>query len=224
MGRLLQVYTQETQPTNASVGDLWIRGNGRTEVCRGIGTSGPIFSPLGPATQAETPVQPTQAHCTITTDNTDVADADTVTVLGVTYRFKNTLAQNLDVHRTGTADTTLGNLAKIIMDNGVPDTDYKLTGGAGDGTAARADVTSSTVSSHAITLTLVNLASQRGTLGNALTEPSGTITGNHLAFTAWSGGVDGTTGEVGTITADDSNIYVCVGENGQWKKAALSTF
>ena len=67
-----------------------------------------------------------QGSTVLTSNNTEVADGDTVTIDTVTYRFKNTPAQAYDVKRNGTtADTTLANLIKAINASGVGDgSDY----------------------------------------------------------------------------------------------------
>ncbi len=103
----------------------------------------------------------TKASGTITTDNTELADGDTVTINGQAYRFKDTMAQAYDVKRHGTtADTTLANLIKAINATGTPGTEY-FTGTLVHPTV-QAD---SAVAAHAVTLR----ARTSGTGGNALT-------------------------------------------------------
>jgi hypothetical protein len=131
----------------------------------------PIASKKGDSWLTITVAGDTAATGTLTSDTTEVSDGDTVTIGSTVYRFKTTIAQINDVHRTGTADTTLGNLAKAINANGVAGTDYFT------GTVANTQVSSSTVSSHAITITaLVETAA-----GNSIAT---TTTATHLSWGA----------------------------------------
>lgn len=103
----------------------------------------------------------TKATGTVTTDNTELADGDTVTVNGQVYRFKDTPVQAFDVKRDGTtADTTLLNFIKAINASGTPGTEYFA------GTTAHPTVQADTaVASHVVTLR----SRLSGTAGNALT-------------------------------------------------------
>lgn len=224
MAKLTQIYSQATQPTDAQKGDFWVRLNGRTDMCVGTGPDSlPRYSPMGAARELELPVAAVQATCTIVENGTEVTNLDTVTILGVTYRFKTApLANNLDVLRSGSsAATDLENLVKAIMDSGTPDTTYKITNSDGNGAAARTDITA-TFDTATATLTAIDIAngSQRGALGNNLTKPDVT-TAHNLTASVWSGGVNGTSGEVGSMTTDGTNLYVCVGANGLWKQITL---
>jgi len=143
-----------------------------------------------------TPVNAVAATVTLTSDNTDVADGDTVTIGSTVYRFKNTIAQVNDIHRTGTADTTLTNLVNAINGAGTAGTDYFT------GTPVNPDVSAGAVSSHATVLT----AKTKGAAANSLasTETSAHLSFNHATLT---GGVDGTPANAGTLYYDSSYIY-----------------
>lgn len=95
---------------------------------------------------------------TLTYSTHNPADGDTVTIDGIVYRFKDTLAQNYDVKRDNTTPaTSFGNLIKAINASGVNGTDYQLT----------EDVVHPTVSASGST-TLVVTARRAGTDGNSI--------------------------------------------------------
>lgn len=123
----------------------------------------------------------TAAASTLTSDNTELADGDTVTINLRVYRFKNTPSQVNDIKRDGTtADTTLGNLVKAINGTGLGDgTDYFA------GTQTNSHVSAGTVGTHATILT------SRDT--NANGDIATTTTASHLSWT-------GTTLKAGTAT------------------------
>ena len=108
------------------------------------------------------------ASAVLTTDNTKPTADDTVTIgTGVgherVYRFKALadMEQAYDVCiSTVDADTTLLNLAKAINGTGTAGVNYYK------GTEPHLDVTSSVVSSHAITVT----AKVKGDIGNAIAK------------------------------------------------------
>lgn len=113
---------------------------------------------------------PVRASQTLTSDNTAVADGDTVTIGSTVYRYKNTIAQAYDVHRTGTVDTDLGNLIKAINGTGTVGTDYFA------GTAVHPTVfAGTTITSHAFTV----YAKAFGTAGNSIAT---TETSAHLSW------------------------------------------
>lgn len=119
---------------------------------------------------------PARATGTLTSDNTEPADGDTVVIGSKTYRFKNTPAQAYDVKRSGSAaDTDLANLIKAINGSGVGDgTDYYA------GTDAHPDVIAgTTITSHAFPV----YAKVFGTAGNSIAT---TETSSHLS---WGGSV-----------------------------------
>lgn len=64
------------------------------------------------------------AESVITSDATNVADADTVTIGSTVYRFKDTMAQAYDVKRGADAATSLDNLKAAINASGTPGTEY----------------------------------------------------------------------------------------------------
>lgn len=95
-----------------------------------------------------TAITGTAAASTLTSDNTDVADGDTVTIGPITYRFKTTIAQAYDVKRDGTtADTTLTALVNAINDAGTRGTDYHQN------TPKNPYVSAGAVGSHATVIT-----------------------------------------------------------------------
>ncbi len=108
---------------------------------------------------------------TLTSDNTELSDGDTVTINLRVYRFKNTPAQINDIKRDGTtADTTLGNFVKAINGTGLGDgSDYFA------GTQTNAHVSAGAVTAHATLLT----SRDAGVNGDIAT----TTTAAHLSWT-----------------------------------------
>lgn len=130
----------------------------------------PIAAVAGASWMTITVAGDTPATGVLTSDNTNVSDAETVTVGTTVYRFKNTLAQIGDVKIGGSADASLLSLAKTINGTGVAGTDMFT------GTPANTFASSSaTVTSHTITLTA--LAENAGGNSIATTETSA-----HLSF------------------------------------------
>ncbi len=128
---------------------------------------------------------------TLTTDNTEVVDGDTVTIGARTYRFKNTMAQAYDVKRDGTtADTTMGNLIKAINATGTPGSEYYT------GTLIHPTVTAGALASHAFTVT----ANTAGSAGNAIVFTENSI---HLSVNGSGTLVQGTNAGAITTTAAD---------------------
>lgn len=110
----------------------------------------------------------------LTSDNTNVSDGDTVTIGSQVYTFKTNLttgnATPGEIHIGGSADASLTNLANAINQTaGTPGTDYDSS------TPLNASVTSSTVASHALTLTAK-------TPGSAANNIATTETSSHLSF------------------------------------------
>lgn len=136
----------------------------------------------------------TKATGTLTSDNTELTDGDTVTIGATVYRFKNTPAQAYDVKRNGTtADTTLANLVKAINGTGLGDgSDYFA------GTVAHPSVTAGAVTAHATLLT----ARIGGTAANAVAT---TETSSHLSF-----GSVTLTGGASVITTKGSDIVALI--------------
>lgn len=85
----------------------------------------------------------------LTSDTTNVADAATVVIGDITYRFKSTMAQAYDVKIGADADTSLANLVAAINGTGTAGTEYYA------GTEVHPDVRASAVSAHASTITAV---------------------------------------------------------------------
>lgn len=114
---------------------------------------------------------------TLTSDATNVADGDTVTLGSVVYRFKDTMAQANDVKRGADAATSLANLKKAINATGTAGTEY-YTGTVIHPTIAALTLTATT---------LLVYAKTGGTGGNSLAS---TETSAHLSFggTTLSGG------------------------------------
>lgn len=126
----------------------------------------------------------------LTSDETNIADGATVVVGSITYRFKNTMAQAYDVKRhTSSADTSLANLVAAINGTGTAGTEYYA------GTVAHPLVRAGTVTSHASTLTAINI----GYGANTITSTGAT----HLTFaaTTLTGGVGGAL-SLATINGD----------------------
>lgn len=118
----------------------------------------------------------------ITSDNTEVADGDTVTIGMTVYRFKDTMEQAFDVKRDGTtADTTMENFIKAINGSGTEGVEYFA------GTTVHATVSAGTLDAHAFTVT----AKTVGFAGNSIALAE---TSSHLSWagdaTFLSGGID----------------------------------
>jgi hypothetical protein len=97
---------------------------------------------------------------TVTSNNTNVSNGDTVTINGAVYTFVTSLSgASYEVLIGANADASLTNLRKAVNGSGIPGTDYGLN------TAVNRDVTAGAVTSHAITLTAIST----GTIGNSLT-------------------------------------------------------
>lgn len=122
---------------------------------------------------------------TLTSDNTNVANNDTVTIGTQTYTFKTNLTASTtanEVHIGSDADGSLLNLIRAINGSGTPGTDY------GSLTPVNASVSAATsVTAHAFLIT----AKVSGAVGNAIAT---TETSAHLSFggATLSGGVDAT--------------------------------
>jgi len=121
---------------------------------------------------------------TLTSNNTNVSDGDTVTINGRVYTFKTTLTGTINqIHIGGSADASLTNLAAAINGTGTPGTDYTTL------TTVNTDVSSSAVSGgHALTFTALSA----GTSGNALTLAK-VATTLSVGGATFSGGALGTT-------------------------------
>lgn len=137
-----------------------------------------------------------QATGTLTSNNTNVSDGDTVTIGTKTYTFKTTLTGvEGQVHISVTnADGSLLNLISAINHTGTPGTDYVAA-------AANTQVSAaSSVTSHAFAVT----ALAAGTAGNSIATTKVATTLSWGAATL-TGGVDvATTGQATIIVQEYS--------------------
>lgn len=117
------------------------RGFGPGQVISYTGTPGVIANGLGTAIAAT---------ATLTSNNTNVSDANTVTIGTKVYTFKTALTPTEGEVLIGAdADASLLNLIRAINHSGTPDTDYKCA-------AANANVTAATsVTAHAFVITAI---------------------------------------------------------------------
>lgn len=131
----------------------------------------------------------TFAKATLTSNNTNVSDADTVTIGNKTYTFKTALTPTEgEVLIGANADASLLNLIRAINHTGTPDTDYKCA-------AAHTQVSAaSAVTAHAFLLTSL-------TIGTAANAYASTETAATLSFggTTFAGG---TAAPTFTLTKD----------------------
>lgn len=119
----------------------------------------------------------TAATNTVAHDGTNNSDGDTVTLAGVTYRFKTTPEAAYDVKIGASANATMDNLVAAINASGTPGTEYFA------GTAQHPLISSSARSTATITLTARNKS-----YGNSL---AATKSASHLTLGGanFSGGV-----------------------------------
>ncbi len=144
---------------------------------------------------------PVAATGTLTSNGTNVTDADTVTIGSTVYRFKNTLALAYDVKIGATAADTLENLKKAINASGTAGTHYFA------GTLVHP-----TVSAGTLTATTLALSCRtRDTSGNSIAT---TDTATTLSFggAVLSGGVTGAYYELSS-TLDSVGDYLRDGQN-----------
>ncbi len=138
----------------------------------------------------------TFAKATLTSNNTNVSDADTVTIGNKTYTFKTTLTPTEgEVLIGASADASLLNLIRAVNHSGTPDTDYSCA-------AAHTQVTAATaVTAHAFLLTSKTV----GTASNAYasTETAATLSFGGATF---SGGVAAATFVV-VVTSELTTTY-----------------
>jgi hypothetical protein len=146
-----------------------------------------------------------KATATLTSNETEVVDGDTVTVNDITYRFKDTMAQANDVQRNGTTpDTTLANLVAAINLSGTEGVEYFA------GTSAATGVVAAAVSSHATVIT----ADDIGFAGNSFPKAENSI---HLDMDGegayFTGGVDAQAANdvlIGTIEESIDNLVLAI--------------
>lgn len=134
------------------------------------------------------------AESVVTSDATNVAEDETITIGATVYRFRNTLAQAYDVQIGASAAATLDNLKAAINASGTPGTEYFA------GTLAHPDVVATT---NTDTTQLV-VARTPGTAANAAAT---TTTASHLSWadTTLGGGTGASNPGVAaeTVTIDD---------------------
>lgn len=125
----------------------------------------------GFATVTNTDIQSAFATGTLTSNNTNVSNNDTVTIGNKTYTFKTALTPTEgEVLIGGSADASLLNLIRAINHTGTPNTDYKCA-------AAHTQVTAaSAVTAHAFAITSI--------LAGATGEYATTETATTLSFGA----------------------------------------
>jgi hypothetical protein len=141
----------------------------------------------------------TKATGTITSTK-DYADADTVLIGNVTYRFKTTPAQANDVKRGTSEANTISNLVKAINGTGVGDgTDYYT------GTSTVPAVIATDDGAHIVTLT----ARLGGSHGNAVHLAEGTDSGTAYSITR---SMQGGAGALHTFFADLVSYEQCGSE------------
>lgn len=116
---------------------------------------------------------PVAASGTLTSDNTNVSNNDTVTIAGRVYTYKTTLTAATTAYEVligADADASLLNLIRCLNHTGTPGTDY------GSATPADPWVSAATsVTSHAFAVT----ARVPGGVGNAITTTEGS---SHLSW------------------------------------------
>lgn len=142
------------------------------------------------------------ASGTLTSDNTNNSDGDTVTIGSTTYTFKTTLAGVANqIHIGASADASLTNLVSAITGAGTPGTDYTSN------TPVNTQVTAGAVSAHATTVT----ALLNGSAGNSIAT---TKSATHLSWGAatLTSGADAKSGGTelgaGAYPSDILNITV----------------
>lgn len=142
------------------------------------------------------------ASAVLTSNESEIADGDTVTIGTTVYRFKDTTAAAYDVKRNGTtADTTLGNLVKAVNASGEGDgSDYHA------GTLIHPTVGAGAVTAHAITFT----AKSVGFAGNAIAKAKN----EECTELDWDGDGEVFTGGIDAQAANDvydgGDVATCI--------------
>lgn len=155
-----------------------------------------------------------QATGTLTSNNTNVSDGDTVTVGGTTYTFKTTLTPSAGQVLIGAnADASLLNLIRAINHSGTPGTDYECA-------AANTQVTAATsVTAHAFAVTAI----VRGIAGNAIATTDTAATLSWGAATLSGGEAVTLTGTVADATyaqaAQRVTVEDTISSNPNWSRA-----
>jgi len=133
--------------------------------------TGLTWTPPVPLGQPSSATAAGTAYATqaLTSDNTNVSDAETVTIGSTVYRFKSTMDSAYDVQIGTDADSSLLNLAKAINASGTAANYYT-------GTLIHPTVSASeTIAAHVLTAT----AKAKGVAGNSIAT---TETSAHLAW------------------------------------------
>lgn len=158
VGQLVDGINDNDDVANAATGTLTVSG----AIVPGAHATSEIVS-SGACAPAD------YATNTLTSDATNVADAETVVIGAITYRFKDTMAQAYDVKIGADAATSLANLKKAINGTGTEGVEYFA------GTVAH-----TLVIANAITATTLQVWSRTiGTGNNALGT---TETSAHLSW------------------------------------------
>lgn len=162
----------------SNAGDQVQAGNRPATLQRPVQIAG--FTPAGVLALAGVSA-PSYATGTLTSDNTNVANGETVRIGNDTYTFKTTLTPAAyEVLRGASADASLTNLSSAVNHTGTPGTDYASA------TPRNSSVSASAVSSHTIVVT----ALQPGSYQNKLVTTEGSA---HLSWGAatLTGGAEG---------------------------------
>jgi hypothetical protein len=156
------------------------------------------------------------AESVITSDTTNVSDAETVTIGSTVYRFKDTLAQAFDVKIGASAAATLDNLKAAINASGTPGTEYFT------GTTAHPTVNATTNTNTEQTV----VADTAGTAGNSLATTE-TLTNGAWGAATLAGGINGTVGGAKKLLADSSYLYIAIAANtvadANWRRMSLGS-
>lgn len=157
---------------------------------------------------------------TITSNNTNVSDGDTVEIGSITYTFKDTIASSGHVHIGADADASLLNLISAINHTGTAGTDYANTGVT---SVVHPEVSAaSSVTSHSFKVT--SKLSGVGDARYAVDTTAATLSWDNDYLTVKE--ISATfTVEDQTFTAP--GVQVTVPEypsgNGQWSRAVRAT-
>lgn len=163
-----------------------------------------------------------QATGTLTSNNTNVSDGDTVTIGTTTYTFKSALTPTAGQVLIGAdADASLLNLIRAINHSGTPGTDYANLGVTA---VANTQVTAaSSVTAHAFAVTAI----VRGIAGNAIATTDTAATLSWGATTLAGGQAVSLTGTVADTTYAQAAQRVTVEDtitgNPNWSRAVEVT-
>lgn len=166
----------------------------------------------------------TAASGTITDGNaTNFSAGDTVTIGSTVYRFESSLTQIGDIKIGASADASLLSLAKTINGTGTAGTDMFT-----DTPADPAVTSTSTVTSHAITVTAIT----KGTVGNSIAlaiSAHGSVSGANLTGGVNTDTITTTSGQIITALAAEASANALVtatnhsGNDGSGVVTAMSS-